>query len=162
MMIRESTDHRSPLAVERFSAGFRVPMLTSSSGRVYLAFSPPTQRDSLLDILARSNREEDKLARNRPELMKMLSEAKMQGFASAVRPRRVSDEISISVPIMIDDRVLATVMTRFSGTAVPLKLAVERFLPKLRETATKIRQTFLDQQREAPAQGQRPMLVVSR
>ena len=63
---------------------------------------------------------------------------------------------------MIDDRVLATVMTRFSGTAVPLKLAVERFLPKLRETATKIRQTFLDQQREAPAQGQRPMLVVSR
>lgn len=162
MMLRESTDHRSPLAVERFSAGFRVPMLTSSSGRVYLAFSPPAQRDSLLEILARSNREEDKLARNRPEVMKLLNDARMQGYASAVRPRRVSDEISISVPIMIDDRVLAAVMIRFSGTAVPLKLAVERFLPKLRETSQKIRQTFIDQQRDSAQLGGRPQLAIAR
>ena len=152
MMVRESTDHRSPLAVERYSAGFRVPMLTSSSGRVYLAFSSPTQRESLLEILGRSNREEDSLAKNRPELMKILNDARMQGYASAVRARRVSDEISMAVPIMIDDRVLAAVTIRFSGTAVPLKLAVERFLPKLRDTAQKIRQTFADQQREPPHQ----------
>lgn len=152
MMVRESTDHRSPLAVERYSAGFRVPLLTSSSGRVYLAFSPPTQRESLLEILGRSNRDEDNLARNRPELMKILNDARMQGYATAVRARRVSDEISMAVPIMIDDRVLAAVTIRFSGTAVPLKLAVERFLPKLRETAQKIRQTFADQQREPPHQ----------
>ena len=152
MMVRESTDHRSPLAVERYSAGFRVPLLTSSSGRVYLAFSPPTQRESLLEILGRSSRDEDGLARNRPELMKLLNDVRMQGYATAVRARRVSDEISMAVPIMIDDRVLAAVTLRFSGTAVPLKLAVERFLPKLRETAQKIRQTFADQQREPPHQ----------
>ena len=150
MMVRESTDHRSPLAVERYSAGFRVPLLLSSSGRVYLAFSPPTQRESLLEILGRSNKEEDALARNRPELMKLLNDVRMQGYASAVRPRRVSDEISMAVPILIDDRVLAAVSIRFSGTAVPLKLGVERFLPKLRETANKIRQSFVEQQREAP------------
>ena len=152
MMVRESTDHRSPLAVERYSAGFRVPLLLSSSGRVYLAFSPPTQRESLLDILGRSNKEEDALARNRPELMKLLNDVRMQGYASAVRPRRVSDEISMAVPILIDDRVLAAVSIRFSGTAVPLKLGVERFLPKLRDTANKIRQSFVEQQREAPPQ----------
>jgi hypothetical protein len=33
-----------------------------------------------------------------------------------------------------------------------LKLGVERFLPKLRETANKIRQSFVEQQREAPPQ----------
>jgi IclR family mhp operon transcriptional activator len=152
MMVRESTDHRSPLAVERYSAGFRVPLLLSSSGRVYLAFSPPTQRESLLDILSRSNKEEDALARSRPELMKLLNDVRMQGYASAVRPRRVSDEISMAVPILIDDRVLAAVSIRFSGTAVPLKLGVERFLPKLRETANKIRQSFVEQKREAPPQ----------
>lgn len=152
MMVRESTDHRSPLAVERYSAGFRVPILTSSSGRVYLAFSSPAQRESLIDILSRSNREEDALAKNRTELMKMLNDARMQGYAHAVRPRRVSDEISIAVPILIEDRVLAAVTIRFSGTAVPLKLAVEKFLPKLRDTAQKIRQTFADQQRETPPQ----------
>lgn len=160
MMVRESTDHRSPLAVERYSAGFRVPLLTSSSGRVYLAFSPPTQRESLLDILTRSNRDSDVLAKNRPELMKMLNDVRMQGYASAVRPRRVSDEISMAVPIMVDDRVLAAVTIRFSGTAVPLKLAVERFLPKLRDTAQKIRQTFADQQRDPPHQ-QSPRAVAN-
>jgi len=158
MMVRESTDHRSPLAVERYSAGFRVPLLTSSSGRVYLAFSSPTQRESLLEILARSNREEDSLAKNRTDLMKILNDARMQGYASAVRARRVSDEFSMAVPIMVDDRVLAAVTIRFSGTAVPLKLAVERFLPKLRETAQKIRHTFSEQQRDPPHQ-QSPRLA---
>jgi DNA-binding IclR family transcriptional regulator len=78
----------------------------------------------------------------------------MQGYASAVRARRVSDEISMAVPIMVDDRVLAAVTIRFSGTAVPLKSAVDRFLPKLRETAQKIRQTFAEQQRDPPHQTQ--------
>jgi len=76
----------------------------------------------------------------------------MQGYATAVRSRRVSDEVSMAVPIMIDDRVLAAVSIRFSGTSVPLKLYNERFLPKLRDTAQKIRQTFADQQRDPPHQ----------
>ena len=153
MMVRESTDHRSPLAIERCPRGFQVPLLASSSGLVYLAFTTPTHRDSLLDILARSNREEDAPARNRPEIMKMLNNTRLQGYASAVRARRVSDEISIAVPIMVDDRVLAAVTIRFSGMAVPLKLAVERFLPKLRDTAQKICQAFVEQQSEPPHHG---------
>lgn len=156
MMVRESTDHRSPLAVERYSAGFRVPLLTSASGRVYLAFSSPAQRDSLLEILSRSTREADKLAGNRSEVQRILSETRAQGYATAIRPRRVTDEITMAVPVQLDDRVLAAVSVRFSGTAVPLKLAVERFLPKLRETAGNIRATFLEQQRDPPHQQFRP------
>jgi IclR family mhp operon transcriptional activator len=150
MMVRETTDHRSPLAVERFSAGVRVPLLTTSAGRVYLAFCPAVQRDSILEILARSSKEEDKLARNRTEVMRLLNEARAQGYATAVRARRISDEITIAVPILVDDRVLAAVLVRFAGTAVPMKVAIERFLPKLRDTANKIRQTFVEQQRDQP------------
>jgi IclR family mhp operon transcriptional activator len=126
---------------------------------VYLAFCSQTQRDSLLDILGRSQREEDKLAKNRAEVQKILSDTRSQGFATAVRPRRVSDEISMAVPIMIEDRVLAAVTIRFSGTAVPLKLAVERFLPKLRDSAQKIRQAFIEQQRDPPQSHHRPNQV---
>jgi IclR family transcriptional regulator, mhp operon transcriptional activator len=156
MMVRESTDHRSPLAVERYSAGFRVPILTSAVGRAYLAFSPQSQRDSLLEILGRSSKEEDQLARNRAEVTKVLNDTRLQGYSSAVRPRRVSDELSIGVPIMIEDRVLAALSIRFSSSAVPMKLAVERFLPKLRDTAQKIRQSFADQQRDPPQSHHRP------
>ena len=35
---------------------------------------------------------------------------------------------------------------RFSSTAVPMKLALERFLPRLRDTSNKIRTRFLEQQ----------------
>jgi IclR family mhp operon transcriptional activator len=151
MMVRETTDHRSPLAVERYTAGFRVPILTSASGRAYLACCPEAQRDALIEILARSGREHDALARERVDLNRLLGDVRAQGYATAVRPRRVSDEASIAVPIVHDDRVLACLMTRFSSTAVPLKVAVERFLPRLRETATKIRTRLAEQQQTGTA-----------
>ena len=144
MMIRDTTDHASPLAVERYNAGFRVPLLMSASGRVYLAFCQPEHRDALLDILSRSTREEDKLARSRPEVEKILEETRELGYATAVRTRRVSEEVAMSVPVLIGDRVLATIAVRFAASAVPLRLAVERFIPKLLETANVIRQRFSD------------------
>jgi IclR family mhp operon transcriptional activator len=150
MLVRDTTDHASPLAVERVSAGFRIPLLTSSSGRVYLAFCAPEQRDTLLEILSRSPREEDKLAKSRQELQKILDETREQGYATAVRPRRVSEEIAMAVPVLVEDRVLAAVAVRFSAAAVPARLAVERFLPRLRDTAQKIRQKFADEQRSRP------------
>ncbi|HEU4529762.1 MAG TPA: IclR family transcriptional regulator C-terminal domain-containing protein [Steroidobacteraceae bacterium] len=146
MMVRETTDHRSPLAVERYSAGFRVPLMTTASGRAYLAHCPMQQRESLLDILSRSTREEDKLARNRADIQRIIGEVRAQGYGTATRARRVSDEISIAVPIQLEDRVLACITVRFSSTAVPMKLALERFLPRLRDTSNKIRTRFLEQQ----------------
>ncbi|HEY6455695.1 MAG TPA: helix-turn-helix domain-containing protein [Steroidobacteraceae bacterium] len=144
MMIRDTTDHASPLAVERFNAGFRLPLLMSASGRVYLAFCRPEHRDALLDILSRSPREEDKLARSRDEVEKILEQARELGYATSVRSRRVSEEVAMSVPVLIGDRVLATIAVRFSASAVPLRLAVERFVPKLLDTAQLIRQRFSD------------------
>ena len=146
--MRDTTDHASPLAVERFSAGFRIPLLTTSSGRVYLAFCPREQRDCLLEILSRSPRAEDALAKSRPEVDRLLEETREQGYATATRPRRVSEESVMAVPVLVEDRVLATVAVRFSATAVPPRVAVERFLPKLRATAQKIRQKFTDAQHE--------------
>jgi IclR family mhp operon transcriptional activator len=145
MMVRETTDHRTPLAVERYAAGFRVPLLASAAGRVYLAFCPANQREALLEILARSDKEEDRPARNRPEISRLLAEVRSQGHATATRARRVSDEISMAVPIQVDERVLAAITLRFSATAVSLKQANERFLPRLRDVASRIRQQFVAQ-----------------
>ncbi len=80
MLVRESTDHSSPLAIERYSAGFRAPLLSTASGRVYLANSPAPQRETLIDILARSNKEEDKPARARADLSRSLAEIKDVGL----------------------------------------------------------------------------------
>jgi len=153
MMVRETTDHTSPLAVERYSAGFRAPVLASASGRAYLANCSVALRDSLIEALARSNKEDDKLARSRPEVLHLLAETKAQGYATFNRTRRLIDDTALSVPVLVDDRVLAALTVRFSGAAVPLKLAVERFLPMLRRYATKISTLFSQQQAEARSSG---------
>ncbi len=132
-----------------YSAGFRAPLLTTAPGRVYLANSPAPQRETLIDILARSNKEEDKPARSRVELQRMLADIKASGWATATRSRRLAEEVSLSVPVLLHDRVLASLTVRFAASAVPLKVALERFLPKLRQCAARISSLFSEQQAEA-------------
>jgi len=154
MMVRETTDHRSPLAIERYAAGFRVPLLASAAGRAYLAWCPAQERDTLVDILSRSSRDEDKLARNPGELARILNEVRAQGYASAIRARRVSDEISLAVPVLVEQKLLACLTLRFSASAVPMKSALDRLLPRLFAAAEKIRAEFMAQNRRgrpAPA-----------
>ncbi len=142
MMIRETTDRESPLALEQYSAGVRVPMLGSAAGRAYLAFCGSQERDALLELLARSSLPEDRLARSRIEVERLLNETRSQGFGMAQRARRVSEETSLAIPVRAKDRILATVTVRFAATAVPLRTAVEQFLPKMREVARKIESEF--------------------
>jgi IclR family mhp operon transcriptional activator len=142
MMLRETTDHESPLALEHYSAGVRVPMLGSAAGRAYLAYCGSPERDALLELLSRSSLPEDRLARSRIDVERLLDETRAQGFGMAHRPRRVSEETSLAIPVRAKDRVLATVTVRYAATAVPLRMAVDQFLPKMREVAHKIETEF--------------------
>ncbi|MGH8150509.1 MAG: IclR family transcriptional regulator domain-containing protein [Steroidobacteraceae bacterium] len=157
MLVRDTTDHASPLAVERMSAGFRIPLLTTSSGLVYLAFCSAEQRDCLLEILSRSQLEEDRLAKSPADVEKILEETREQGYATAVRTRRISEEVAMAVPVVVEDRVLATVAVRYAASAVPARTAIERFVPRLRDTAQKIRVKFVERHDHPPqVNGARP------
>jgi IclR family mhp operon transcriptional activator len=139
MILRETTDHATPLAIERFSAGIRLPLLSSSAGRAYLACCPPAECEKLLDELAHSNKEDAALARApRAELLHTLAGIRDQGYATSTRTRRMVEEISLSAPVMTGDHILAALTVRFVASAVPLNTAMERFLPKLRQTAAMI------------------------
>ena len=147
MLIRQTTDHQSPLAVEKRGPGFRVPILGSAAGLAYLAYCPKEQRDSLLDILAKSKDERDKPARNRKKVYEILVETRKRGYAISRRARRVSDELSFAAPIIADDRILASVAFRCSSTALPESEAEQRFVPKLQAVARQIGQEFMDQRK---------------
>jgi IclR family mhp operon transcriptional activator len=149
MRIREATDHHTPFAIDRYSPGLQMPILSTSTGRVYLAFCPAAQSDAIIDVLARSGGDEERAARQKPELRRVLADIKVQGYASAARTRRMIDELTLSVPVPLSDTGLAVLTLRFVASAIPLKLGVERFLPKLRQCAAKISSTFLEKQAEA-------------
>jgi IclR family mhp operon transcriptional activator len=122
-----------------------VPILGSASGLAYLAFCPKEQRDTLMEVLAQSKREADRPARNRNKIYESLVETRKQGYAVSRRKRRISDEISMSVPILAEERLLATLTIRFSSTAVTVEDAEERFVPKLLAVAQRIAKEFLSQ-----------------
>jgi IclR family transcriptional regulator, mhp operon transcriptional activator len=149
MLVRESTDHLSPLGIERYPPGYRAPLLTTTTGRAYLAHCRAPQCDTLIDILARSNKQEDKPARARADLQRQLGDIKSSGYAASTRTRRLGEEASVSVPVLLQDGVLASLTVRFAASALPLKSGVERFLPKLRQCATRIGAMFSEQQAEA-------------
>jgi DNA-binding IclR family transcriptional regulator len=85
---------------------------------------------------------EDRLARNRQEVERLLNETRTQGFGISQRARRVSEETSIAIPLRVKDRVVASVTVRYAATAVTLRHAAEQFLPKMREMAAKIEREF--------------------
>lgn len=145
MLVRQTTDHRSPLAIEKRGPGFRVPILASASGMVYLAFCPPEQREAIIDMLAKSKREEDKPAQNRKKLLETLAEIRKRGYSISRRPRRVSDELSFSVPVLAGDRLIAALIIRFASTAIAENQAAQRFIPRLRATAQRIGAEFVAQ-----------------
>ncbi|HEX4242856.1 MAG TPA: helix-turn-helix domain-containing protein [Steroidobacteraceae bacterium] len=153
MLVRESTDHASPLAIERYSAGIRVPVLSSAGGRAYLAHCPRAQRDTLIGVLARSGTDDDRLARARPELERLLAEIAAAGYAVVVRSRRLLEEVNVSVPVLLEDRVLASLTVRFAASAVPQKSGIERFVPRLRHCAARISNEFFESRAEARSQG---------
>ena len=152
MIVRETNS--SPLAVERYPAGYRMPILSTAAGRVYLSFCPVSQRETLIDILAKSGKEEDRLARApRSDVQRLLSEIRSHGYSSTSQTRRLVEEISVSVPVLSGDRILACLTIRFAANALPQKAGIERFLPKLKQCASKISHSYVQQQAEAPAKG---------
>ena len=148
MLIRQTTDHRSPLAVEKRGPGFRVAILESASGIAYLTWCPKEQRDALLDLLAKSKRTEDQPAANRKKVNDLLLDTRKRGYAAWRRPRRVSDELSLSVPILAGERLLASLTIRFSSTAVPEAEAIQKFIPRLKAVAQRIGEDFLSQSQD--------------
>jgi IclR family mhp operon transcriptional activator len=142
MMIRETTDRQSPLALEQYGAGVRVPMMASAAGRAYLAYCGTQQREALLEVLSRSSLPEDRIVRSRVDVERILNETRAQGYGITQRARRVSEETTLAIPIMVKSRVLATISVRYAATAVPLRTAIDQFLPKMREVVSKIEQEF--------------------
>jgi IclR family mhp operon transcriptional activator len=138
MMIRETTLSQGPVPLEHHGAGTRVPMLASAAGRAYLAHCERPQREALLELLARSSLPEDRLARSRVEVERMLNETRSQGFAVAHRARRGFEETSLAVPVRAKDRTLAALTVRFVASTMPLRAAVEQFIPRLRDAAQKV------------------------
>lgn len=140
MLVRETTDRDSPLALERYSAGLRVPVLGSSSGRAYLAFCSDEQREVLLEVLQKSDRAEDKISRDRQMVERILADVRRNGFAVFDNPSM--QEMSIAVPLYVKGRVIGGIVVRFIRSALTADQAIDKHIAFMKNTAKEIGTAF--------------------
>lgn len=142
MVLRETTDPDSPLAVRRYLAGRRVGLLSTATGRVYLAYCSPQQRDILIQVLQKSRKPEDLAARNPAAVARRLRKIRQTGFDTSGLQRQSITWRAMAVPVFARGQILASLSVRYIRKAVTRAAEQEKLLPRLRDTAQRIGASF--------------------
>jgi len=147
LVLRDNTDKASPLAIEHFSSGYRVPLLGSASGPCILANLPILRQRDILTVLNKTGRLHDQSDNDITHIIHGLKKIKKQGYSIHSRQRaknyvgyiRISDLTSISVPIagQTNDAVGA-ITIRYATDALTREKALDDFMPLMEKTASDI------------------------
>jgi IclR family transcriptional regulator, mhp operon transcriptional activator len=138
MVVRLSTTLDSPMSPFHATINMRLPVLTRAMGRAYLAFCPADEREYILEVLASSDHPEDQVARCPEEVHDILARVRRNGFAErspAVEPRSSN---TLSVPIMLDGNVLATIGLSYFNSSMPKAKAIAAYVPPLMDLTKNI------------------------
>ncbi|MGQ0546319.1 MAG: IclR family transcriptional regulator domain-containing protein [Betaproteobacteria bacterium] len=144
MLVLESNRRLSPIQVNRKALGVRPHMLWSAMGRAYLAYCPEAEREEVLSTLRASSAPEDRMARNRPRVEKLLAQTRAQGYGMRDARYGVLDlgarrQVSaIAVPVREGDVVIGCVNCVWLIDALSERQVVERHLDALLDAAHEI------------------------
>jgi IclR family mhp operon transcriptional activator len=131
----------------RNRVGQRVGWLLTGVGRSYLAFCPDKERERVLSRLQKSEKPEDRLARDRKRLDTILAEVRARGYATrdpnfmggpyGVPP--VDDRLAaIAVPLMDRGRVHGSINILWIRTAFTVEKFAAQHLEHLKAAAGEI------------------------
>jgi IclR family mhp operon transcriptional activator len=147
LILRENTDNVSPLAIEHFSRGYRVPLLGSASGPCIVAHMELARQIVVLKTLSDMGSLEEQSEDSIDTILKQFQVIRSRGYSIHTRNRmrlhagqeRVSALTSISVPILEwKDTVLGAITIRYATTALSKENAIDWFVPVLTKTASEI------------------------
>lgn len=136
---REAEAH--PMLLNRLP-GYRAPMLATSLGLAYLAFSDAATRTDILHQQASDPAPWNELARDAAKCGRYLDSIRARGYAEmhpAYSRADYGNQLSaIGVPILRNGAAIAAMNVLFLKSAIPLEKAVDTLLPGLKKSADKI------------------------
>lgn len=141
MVVRDSTHSMTSLTFQNYYPGDSLPLFSTASGKVHFAFCDKLERESIIKGLKTFGASDERALAYFSDTIDQAKHVRRQGYATHGRnkftetPGKTS---SISVPIMLNDRFVATLNLIFFASAMPMDKAVERYLQSLKATATKI------------------------
>ena len=136
MMVRVSTDHASPLALDHFPIGFKTPIMHATSGHVVLAFAPPAYRTALLKLLRGSDNPKQALSHDHEKVEYLIAKIRRLGFAHNIYA--AYPEASIGVPIFLDGAFAACLLMGYMKRVITPGEIERRLLPVLTALARRI------------------------
>lgn len=141
--------------------GFRINMLRSATGRAYLAFCDPSEREAALGRLRASNSPGDSFAHDSRWVARVLAETRRRGYGVREptfgghydRTRREIDDgrNSIAVPIVVDGTVIGCINLTWLTRVTTVGTIVEQHLPTLQRASARIAERIARQ--AAPKSG---------
>lgn len=134
MVIHETTHRIAPLSIDRNMVGREMPVLGSSSGLAYIAFAPKPERDTLLDLLARSADPQDVLARDTKQVKQLIAITRRRGYGLRQGGTLWPHTGSVALPVRVGSRLLGCINIVWMSRAVSATEGVSRCLQPLRET----------------------------
>jgi IclR family transcriptional regulator, mhp operon transcriptional activator len=132
MLVIHSTIPQSPLAWYRTTINMRLPFFWSAMGWAYVAHLP---RHEQLLLIKASHAELPALSQR--ALAAQIHQVKEQGYGYRM-PGAGHTTASLSVPILIEDHVVACLSLTFSPKAVSLEQAIERYVHLIKDAANEI------------------------
>lgn len=140
MRIRESTHRFSSLSFERAMVGRRLPLLSTASGRAYLAACDPVERETLLQMLIAEGGAD---AVDLKRVQQMVTKVRRNRYANAEGEwRKTSPAGAIALPILGQGRVLACLNVVYLRGVIRLTDAVAALLPPLESAVEEIQQAL--------------------
>lgn len=144
MVVRETTHRFSKLSFHRSMIGRRMPMLQTASGLAYLAFCPEAERESIIQLLARQQRPECRLARDRAALDALLAQVVARGYGTNYMTWTAEAKMAgIAVPIRGGDGLLGCLGLVYLASAMSIEVAARRYVPAIRRVVGEIERETL-------------------
>jgi IclR family mhp operon transcriptional activator len=138
MVLRSTTDAATSLWLNRRRVGAEIATLNASSGLVALAFATAAEQDALVEVLRESSHPlNQERSATRQSLDMLLEPVRKNGFAFQPPPNN-NPEQSISLPLFVGGRYVASLLMIYMTRAMSSAMVVERYVPQLRALADQI------------------------
>lgn len=140
MVLRRTTHELSTMSIDYGMSGRRFPITETSAGRVYLAFCPPAERRLILSMPAAHIGSPTQL--DRTLLEERLLKIREQGFDTRIGGV-VQRTGSLSVPVMVEERVVCCIAIIFVATAMSVEQAIAQFEKPMKAMAERISRSIV-------------------
>lgn len=141
MMLRDNTDSESALVTDVYTRGTLLPLFTSATGKVYLAFCDHVTRKTILDVCADSPDPDHDIARHPRLVEQIITQVQKQGYAFGQGGRFNDTGIKTStcaVPIRAANRLIGCLAVRYVDKHLSRDEVAMNFVTKLKRCANLI------------------------